>query len=140
MASEERVRCRRPRRRFRPRKSQSVLLWTLTRTAGSSGCGSLSSLLSLRNSMCTVMVNDKLNEILRLLRQGLGATVPAAAVTPAVAPAITRSESSHQPQIFIGSSAEGLPVAESIQLGLNEAAECTVWNQSAFDPSRTTLE
>jgi len=35
---------------------------------------------------------------------------------------------------------EGLSVAESIQLGLDEVAECTVWNQGAFSPSRTIIE
>ncbi len=79
--------------------------------------------------------DEKLDEILRLLR--LGAALDA---TPAPAPVINRSELGHRPRIFIGSSTEGLPVAEAIQLGLDDVAECTVWNQSAFDLSRTTIE
>lgn len=83
---------------------------------------------------------DKLDEILRLLRQGTAAAAVAAVVPSPPAPVIGRAEPGHRSRIFIGSSSEGLSVAESIQLGLDEAAECTVWNQSAFDPSRTTIE
>ena len=84
--------------------------------------------------------DDKLDEILRLLRLGMaGASAPAADI-PAVIPVISESESKQRLRIFIGSSSEGLPVAEAIQLGLDEVAECTVWNQSAFDPSKTAIE
>ncbi|XXT19078.1 hypothetical protein WME94_53520 [Sorangium sp. So ce429] len=36
---------------------------------------------------------------------------------------------SSRPRIFIGSSVEGLRVAEHIQLGLDYDADCTVWSQ-----------
>jgi predicted nucleotide-binding protein len=46
-----------------------------------------------------------------------------------------------KPRIFIGSSSEGLRVAESIQYGLDSEAECTVWTQDPhFYPSSTTIE
>lgn len=45
-----------------------------------------------------------------------------------------------RPKIFIGSSVEGLIVAEHIQSGLNYVAECTVWNQGLFRPSETAIE
>lgn len=45
-----------------------------------------------------------------------------------------------RPQVFIGSSSEALPIAEALQLGLDEVAESTVWNQSSFPPSRTAIE
>ncbi len=84
--------------------------------------------------------DDKLDEILRLLQQGITPVAAPGDSTPASAPVISRSEAKHRLRIFIGSSSEGLSVAEAIQLGLDEAAECTVWNQSAFDPSRTAIE
>jgi predicted nucleotide-binding protein len=45
-----------------------------------------------------------------------------------------------RPRVFIGSSTEGLPVAEGIQVGLDHAAECTIWNQAVFGLSSTTIE
>jgi hypothetical protein len=42
--------------------------------------------------------------------------------------------------VFIGSSTEGLPVAEAIQLGLDLDAECTVWSQGVFGLTLGTLE
>lgn len=45
-----------------------------------------------------------------------------------------------KPRIFIGSSVEGLKIAEFIQLGLEYYAECTVWHQGVFGLSKGTLE
>lgn len=44
-----------------------------------------------------------------------------------------------KPRIFIGSSVEGLTIAEHIQLGLDHQAECTLWSQGVFGLSTTTL-
>lgn len=44
------------------------------------------------------------------------------------------------PRIFIGSSVEGLRVAEVIQLALEHVAECTIWSQGVFGLSMGTLE
>ena len=44
-----------------------------------------------------------------------------------------------KPRVFIGSSSEGLKVAEYIQLGLDYVAECTVWTQGVFGSRRATL-
>ncbi len=44
-----------------------------------------------------------------------------------------------KPRVFIGSSREGLEIANHIQLGLEHDADCTVWNQGIFAPSNTTL-
>ena len=108
-------------------------------------------------------VEQKMDEALRLLR-GLterGLPEPAAAatevkdpsnhktVTPGVgaliasgfAPTITVSKVPRgKPRVFVGSSTEGLQVAEFIQLGLEQAAECTLWTQSTFAPGQTTIE
>jgi predicted nucleotide-binding protein len=45
-----------------------------------------------------------------------------------------------RPTVFIGSSVEGLRIAEAVQANLEHVAECTVWNQDAFAPSLTTIE
>ena len=49
-------------------------------------------------------------------------------------------EAGGKPRVFIGSSAEGLSIAEAIQAGLEHEAECTVWNQHVFRPSATPIE
>jgi len=45
-----------------------------------------------------------------------------------------------KPRVFIGSSSEGLGIAEHLQLGLERAAECTIWSQGVFGLSRGNLE
>lgn len=44
------------------------------------------------------------------------------------------------PKVFIGSSLEGLEVAEAIQVGLDHDAECTIWTQGVFGLGSTTLD
>ncbi|MGC0239609.1 nucleotide-binding protein [Arthrobacter sp. SD76] len=55
-------------------------------------------------------------------------------------PSVTGRLNDAKPRIFIGSSVEGLPIAETIQAGLDYVAECTVWNQGVFQPSQTAIE
>jgi predicted nucleotide-binding protein len=43
------------------------------------------------------------------------------------------------PRLFIGSSTEGLRVAEYLQLALEEHCEATIWNQGIFGLSQNTL-
>lgn len=50
------------------------------------------------------------------------------------------TELSRRPRVFIGSSSEGLPYAEMLQLGLDHCAEVTVWSQGVFGLSGGTLE
>jgi len=45
-----------------------------------------------------------------------------------------------KPKIFIGSSAEGLPVARAIKDELDYDADCIIWNQAFFDLNLSTLE
>lgn len=84
---------------------------------------------------------EKLDEILELVRNLAGREQAQAREAPAataVGPSVVQS--GRKPKIFIGSSKEGLAVAEAIQIGLESVAECTVWNQSAFDLTRTAIE
>jgi predicted nucleotide-binding protein len=41
---------------------------------------------------------------------------------------------------FIGSSSEGLRIAEHLQAGLERVVECTIWSQGVFGLSRGNLE
>ncbi len=45
-----------------------------------------------------------------------------------------------KPRLFIGSSVEGLEIAEKIQEGLDHSVECTIWSQGVFGLSYGTLE
>jgi predicted nucleotide-binding protein len=53
--------------------------------------------------------------------------------TPATVP-------SGKPRVFIGSSSEGVAVAEALQVALDHAAEVTVWTQGVFALSVSTLQ
>ena len=42
--------------------------------------------------------------------------------------------------VFIGSSKEGLGIAQAIQLELEDSAICTIWYQGVFGLGEGTLE
>lgn len=44
-----------------------------------------------------------------------------------------------KPKIFIGSSREGIAIANAIHANLTYEAECTVWKDGVFQPSSSTL-
>lgn len=48
--------------------------------------------------------------------------------------------STQRPTIFIGSSVEGLEIAEAIQLNLDHKCQVTIWSQGVFGLSHGTLE
>lgn len=48
--------------------------------------------------------------------------------------------SDQRPRAFIGSSAEGLPLAEAIQVNLDRACQVTIWSQGVFGLGSGTLE
>lgn len=90
--------------------------------------------------------DEKIDDILELLR-GLVRSSATAPPTPAAPPIAGAGKDTPRPprvkarpRLFIGSSTEGLSVAEAIQENLEAVAETTVWNQSAFGPSRTFIE
>ena len=45
-----------------------------------------------------------------------------------------------KPSVFISSSIEGLHIAETIQLGLEQVATCTIWTQDIFKVTDTSTE
>ena len=45
-----------------------------------------------------------------------------------------------RPTTFIGSSVEGLPIAEALQQNLDRAAQCVLWSQGVFGLMSGTLE
>lgn len=45
-----------------------------------------------------------------------------------------------RPRVFIGSSNEGRDVAEAIQQGLDQIADCIIWTQGVFAPSMNRME
>src|SRR4051812_9202749 len=45
-----------------------------------------------------------------------------------------------KPSLFVGSSSEGLELAGAVQVGLQDVAEVTVWNQGFFGLSQGTIE
>ncbi len=86
----------------------------------------------------TKSLDEKVDEALSLLSQLVAAS--AKAEPPTVVPLIKSLERKGPPRVFVGSSTEGLPVAEAIQLGLEHSAEVTVWDQSTFALSSTAIE
>lgn len=53
---------------------------------------------------------------------------------------VVSNDARYRPTVFIGSSSEGLKVAESVQWGLNRSGslESTVWTQDVFRPASQT--
>ncbi len=45
-----------------------------------------------------------------------------------------------RPSVFVGSSSEGLKIAEAIQVGLDQACEVVLWSQGVFGLAAGTLE
>jgi predicted nucleotide-binding protein len=85
-------------------------------------------------------VEERLDEALEILRMlAKVSEEPQPAKGPPPNPASVRP-SRERPRVFIGSSSEGLQLAEVIQLGLDHVAECTIWNQGVFGLSSTTIE
>lgn len=83
-------------------------------------------------------IEKQLEELLKEVRE-LKANIGTKDEATDVQPQETRAEN-QQPKVFIGSSSEGLSVAEAIHLGLEYVAECTIWNHGVFTPSQTAIE
>jgi|SRR5665213_187384 len=84
-------------------------------------------------------LEEKMDEALALIRKLTEASSESQNQAPALA-SISAKVIRDRPRLFIGSSTEGLPIAEAIQLGLDHVAECTVWNQGVFGLSATVIE
>jgi predicted nucleotide-binding protein len=95
--------------------------------------------VSVKEGSDSQSLEGKIDEALELLRALYSASSsmpepPRHLKTP------VHEKSRSRPRVFIGSSTEGLDIAEAIQVGLDPVAECTIWNQGLFKPSITTIE
>lgn len=45
-----------------------------------------------------------------------------------------------KPTLFVASSVEGIELAKSLQLNLQHSIDVSLWNQTNFSPSTSTLE
>jgi predicted nucleotide-binding protein len=89
----------------------------------------------------TRTILQRLEDLEVRVTQAAESSTPLISETPS---SLARGRPSDQPpsrpRLFIGSSSEGLSVAEAIQEKLDDVAECTVWNQAVFAPSLTAIE
>lgn len=87
-------------------------------------------------------LEDKLDKVVVLLERLLGAEgIPHGPVLSSPSGvAIPGKPLKKRPRAFIGSSSEGLLIAQAIQELLDPVAECTVWNQGVFAPGNTFIE
>jgi predicted nucleotide-binding protein/predicted ester cyclase len=67
------------------------------------------------------------------------AAPPPVATEPPATPQPAASSRPERPRVFIGSSVEGLPVAEAIQFDLQYFADVTLWDQGVFHLTEATL-
>lgn len=81
-----------------------------------------------------IQLEELLKEV-RELKANIGTKVEAEEAQP-----VEVSVEHSKPRVFIGSSSEGLSVAEAIHMGLEYVAECTIWNHGVFSPGQTVIE
>ena len=86
-------------------------------------------------------LDDKIEKVLTLLERLVEKSEAEPRSQPApTGTAVPGRDTSRRPRGFIGSSSEGLPIAQAIQELLDPVAECTIWNQGVFEPSATFIE
>jgi predicted nucleotide-binding protein len=106
----------------------------------------LESLRSVKTAWKPLALDETLahvvDEVRRLteLVESLPARLNHPAVPAPVLPSRTTTQPPNRPRLFIGSSSEGLPVAQALQANLDTVAEVTVWDQDLFQPSITVIE
>lgn len=90
----------------------------------------------------TTSTKPDIPEVLALLTQVLQRldSIERNLPPPPQLPGAARRPPGPRPRVFIGSSSEALEVAEAIQFGLQDAAECTIWHQEVFGLGATTIE
>ena len=86
-----------------------------------------------------IVTDDELSTIGSAAMTSPAVPAPAAATEPAATPQAEAAARPERPRVFIGSSVEGLPVAEAIQFDLQYFADVTLWDQGVFHLTEATL-
>lgn len=84
-------------------------------------------------------MDDKVDELVHLVRQLVRDATPVGSQNAGVQGNLI-AQLTERPRVFIGSSIEGLHIAQAIQEGLDSFGECTVWNQGAFGLGTTFID
>ena len=94
--------------------------------------------IQTRNPALAIL-NARIAKLQSMVKRLSLAEEPAAPSPAATTSAIKAGSPARRVRVFIGSSKEGLKVAEFLQVNLDHAGEIELWTQGVFQPSSGTL-